>query len=211
MLTIEAQSRNTKDSNDYLRKNGLIPAIIYGSGFESEQVSVSAKEFEKVFKAAGESTTVTLSISGKNKKIDALIHEVQHDPVTYRPMHVDFLAIDTSKPITVSVPLEFTGTAPAVKAGLGTLVKVMHEMEITALAKDLPHSISVDVSSLETLDSNISVKDIKLPNGVTAVAKEAEIVAAVAAQKEEKEEAPVDLSAIEVEKKGKKEEEASSE
>ncbi len=208
MFTIEAQVRNTKDSNEYLRKNGQIPGIIYGSGSTSQMITLSAKEFDKVFKGAGESTTVSVSAGGK--KFDALIHEVQFDAVTYKPIHVDFLAVDTSKPITVSVPIEFTGVSPAVKAGLGTLVKVMHELQISALPKDLPHSVSVDVSSLETLDGHISVADIKLPAGVTAIAKETDIVASVAAQKEEKEEAPIDLSAIEVEKKGKKEEEAPS-
>jgi large subunit ribosomal protein L25 len=209
MFTIEAKARNTKDSNDFLRQSGLTPAIVYGSGTESKMISLVSKDFEKVFKGAGESSTVTLTLDGKN--IDTLIHEVQFDAVTNRPMHVDFLAIDTSKPITISVPLEFTGVAPAVKGGLGTLVKVMHEMQVSALPKELPHSISVDISSLISLESHISVSDIKLPAGVTAIAKENEIVASIAAQKEEKEEVPVDLSAIEVEKKGKKEEEQTSE
>lgn len=202
---IEAQVRNAKDSNEYLRKNGLVPGIIYGSSTESAMISVEAKEFEKLFKTAGESSTVTVSFGGK--KVDALIHEVQMDPVTNRPLHVDFLAIDTSKPITISIPLEFTGVAPAVKAGLGTLVKVMHEIEVSALPKDLPHTVVVDLSSLVSLESHLSVADIALPAGVSAVSKDTDIVASVAAQKEEKEEAPVDLSAIEVEKKGKKEEE----
>jgi large subunit ribosomal protein L25 len=208
MFTIEAQTRDTKSSNDFLRSNGSIPAVVYGGGTETRQISVVAKEFEKIFKGAGESSTVTISLDGK--KIDTLIHEVQFDAVTNRPMHVDFLAIDTSKPITVSVPLEFTGAAPAVKAGLGTLVKIMHEIEISALPKDMPHSIVVDISSLNSLESQLNVSNLTFPSGVTPTAKGTDIVASIAAQKEEKEEAPIDLSTIEVEKKGKKEEEAPS-
>src|SRR3989344_4924058 len=146
---------------------------------------------------------------GSQKNIDALIHEVQVDPVTSEPIHVDFLAIDMKKKITVNVPLEFTGISNAVKNGIGNLVKVLHEIEIEALPADLPHNLVVDVTSLDTLEDVITVSDIKLPAGVSAITKGEDVVASIVAQVEEKEEVvePVDLSAIEVEKKGKKEEE----
>ena len=150
--------------------------------------------------ATGEDTKV--------KKVDVLIHDVQVDPVKGFPVHVDFLAIDMNKPVEVTIPLEFIGLAKAEKDGLGTLVKVLHEVDIKALPKDLPHNIEVDVTSIATLEDVIHVKNIKLPNGVTLITEGEEVVALVAAAKEEKEEAPVDLSAIEVEKRGKKEEEA---
>jgi large subunit ribosomal protein L25 len=132
--------------------------------------------------------------------------------VTDEPIHVDFLAIDMKKKIKVKVPLEFTGVSNAVKNGIGNLVKVLHEIEIEALPADLPHNLIVDISKLENLDNNIIVSDIKLPTGVVAVTSGTDVVASIIAQVEEKEEvaAPVDLSAIEVEKKGKKEEEGVS-
>jgi len=107
------------------------------------------------------------------------------------------------------VPLVFEGVSTAVKSGIGNLVKVLHEIEIEALPADLPHNLSVDISKLETLQNNILVSDIKLPARVVAIAHDGDIVASVVAQVEEKEEVVVapDLSAIEVEKKGKKEEE----
>src|SRR3989344_31560 len=113
------------------------------------------------------------------------------------------------KKIRVKIPLEFSGVSEVVKSGIGTLVKVLHEIEIEALPKDLPHNLIVDISKLETLDNNIFVSDIKLPTGVVAIVNLTDIVASVVAQVEEKEEIimPIDLSAIEVEKKGKKEEE----
>ncbi len=134
---------------------------------------------------------------------------MQVDPVTDEPIHVDFLAIDMKKKIKVKVPLTFEGISNAVKTGLGNLVKVLHEIEIEALPADLPHSLFVDISKLETLDNNITVSDIKLPAGVVAITSGTEVVASIVAQVEEKEEVAVapDLSAIEVEKKGKKEEE----
>lgn len=145
-----------------------------------------------------------LDIEGK--KVDVLIHEVQFDPVKDTAIHIDFLAIDMNKPVEVVVSLTFTGVAPAEKAGLGTLVKVLHEVSVEALPKDLPQSIEVSIESLATLEDQIHVKDIKLPAGVTMITDNEEVVALVAEQKEEIESTPVDLADIEVEKKGKKEE-----
>ena len=113
------------------------------------------------------------------------------------------------KKIRVKIPLVFEGVSNAVKTGIGNLVKVLHEVEIEALPADLPQKLSVDISKLETLENTIVVSDIKLPAGVVAITNGTDIVVSVVAQVEEKEEVVVapDLSAIEVEKKGKKEEE----
>lgn len=190
-----------------LREKGLVPAVVYGPKEDAFSVSVALGEFKKVWKSAGESSIVTLSIDGVGSK-DVLIHEVDTHPVSGEPVHVDFYAIEAGKKIEVGVPLVFTGLAPAVKTYGATLVKVLYELEIAALPKDLPHEISVDVSSLAELDSQIHAKDIKLPSGVELVTDGDEVVAAVSEQVVEEEAfvAPADLSAIEVEKKGKKEE-----
>ena len=192
---------------DALRKSGEIPAVFYGMGKPTTSISVGIVPFKKVWYTAGESSAVKISLLDGD--IDVLIHEVQTDPVTDEPIHVDFLAIDMKKKIQVKVPLEFVGIAGAVKSGIGNLVKVLHEIEVEALPSDLPHNLEVDISSLAGLDNNIVVADIKLPAGVVAITDGTEVVASVIAQVEEKEEVavPVDLSAIEVEKKGKKDEE----
>jgi large subunit ribosomal protein L25 len=206
MQTLTATKRSKTDKLATVRNNGMVPAVVYGARVENTSISVPSVDFIKAFKVAGESSTIALDLEGK--KIDVLIHEVQVDPVKGFPMHVDFLAIDMNKPVEVTVPLEWTGVAPAEKNGLGVLVKVIHELHIEALPKDLPHAIVVDLSSLETLENQIHVKDIALPKGVTMKTDANEVVALVSTVKEEVEEvAPVDLSAIEVEKKGKKEEE----
>ena len=206
MLALTAKIRDIKDSLDTLRDGGELPAVFYGMGNESTSISISKIEFKKVWRKAGESSTV--KITTPVGVYDALIHDVQVNPVTDEPIHVDFLVIDMNKAIKVEVPLEFSGVSEAVKSGLGTLVKVLHEVEVEALPKDLPHNFVIDISSLATLDSQILVSSIILPKGVKMITKGDEVVASVAAQKEEKEETvPVDLSAIEVEKKGKKEEE----
>lgn len=209
MKTLIAKMRSKTDKLATVRTNGMVPAVVYGASVENTPISVPSIDFVKVFKEAGESSTIVLDMEGK--KVDVLIQDVQFEPVKGFPLHVDFLAVDMNKPVEVAVPLEFTGVAPAEKAGLGTLMKVLHEVTIEALPKDLPHNIAVDVSSLETLENQIHVKDIVLPAGVSMITGADEVVALVAAAKEEKEEAPVDLSAIEVEKKGKAEEEGEAE
>jgi len=181
---------------------------------ENTLISVPSILFTKILKVAGESSTIVLEIAGdketdKPTKVDVLIHDLQVDPLKGFPVHVDFLAIDMNKAIEVSIPLEFVGLAKAEKDGLGALVKALHEIEIEALPKDLPHSITVDVTGLATLEDQIHAKDLILPKGVTLITDGDEVVALVTAAKEEVEEvaAPVDLASIEVEKKGKKEEE----
>jgi large subunit ribosomal protein L25 len=206
MFVINAKKRDDSQNLAHVRKGGHIPAVFYGAGKENTSVIIPTIEFKKVWRQAGESSAVV--VKTENGDVDVLIHEVQVDPVTDEPIHVDFLAIDMKKKIKVKVPLEFIGISGAVKSGLGNLVKVLHEVEVEALPKDLPHSLSVDLSKLATVEDTIFVSDIQIPAGVEVVENTEAVVASIVLQKEEKEEvAPVDLSAIEVEKKGKKEEE----
>jgi len=207
MLSLTAKTRDTSVDLKNLRKGGELPAVFYGMGNPTTPISISIVEFKKAWEKAGESSTV--KITGPKISVDTLIHEVQVDPVSNEPIHVDFLVIDMNKKIKVEVPLEFTGVSEIVKSGVGTLIKVLHEVEIEALPKDLPHGFTIDISKLVALNSLIFVSDIALPSGVTMITKGTEVVASISEQKEEKIEVvePVDLTKIEVEKKGKKEEE----
>jgi large subunit ribosomal protein L25 len=203
MITLEATQRS--GSPAALREQEMIPAVYYGAGKDAVSIAIPAKEFIKVYKEAGENTAVTLTIGGE--KISTIIHDTQRNPISGEFTHVDFLIIDMKKEIEVAVPLEFIGIAEAEKGGLGTVVKSVHEVEVRALPNDLPHSFEIDITGLATLEDQIHVKDIKLPKGVTMITDGEEVVASVAHFVEEVEEAPApDLSAIEVEKKGKTEE-----
>lgn len=208
MFNLEAKTRSIlgKETSS-LREAGEIPAVVYGGKDGTKSIAVNTIEFKKVFKEAGESSIVSLKLDGK--AVDVLIHEVQFGPVSNEPVHADFYIVSQDKEIEVDVPLVFEGIAPAIKELGGSLVKVMHELPISALPKNLPHDIKVDVSSLIGLDSQILVKDLKLPTGVKSTVDEEEVVASITEAGEEvtEETTPVDLSAIEVEKKGKKEEE----
>ncbi len=209
MLILQATNRTNEKPAD-IRASGRIPAVFYGFGKESTPVSIPAIEFTKLFKEAGETTAITLDLGGQ--KVPTLIHDMQRDPVTGEVTHVDFLVVDMNKEAEVAVPIEFTGLADAEKSGVGVVMKVMYEIEVRALPADLPHSVTVDLTPLATLSDVIHAKEITLPKGVVLVGNEEDVVASVAAFVEEKEEAPVlDVSTIEVEKKGKKEEEGAEE
>ncbi len=207
---LEVKKRDLKTNNNHIRGEGNIPAVFYGSKTESTPILLNQAEFKKIFKVAGESSVITLDMSGEN--IDVLVHDVSVDVVTDEPIHIDFLVIDKDKKVVVKIPLEFVGESNAVKTLGGTLVKVIHEIEVEALPKDLPQNISIDLSSLENLDSHISVGDLKLPAGVELKASADDTVVSISVQKEEPEDIPdADISSIEVEKKGKKDEDGDSE
>ena len=206
MLTISARKRDLFGKRlKKERKDGNLPAVLYGPKEETSSLTIPAQEFDNVWRKAGETTVVSLRVEGIGEK-DVMIHDVAVDPVRGNPIHVDFYAIEKGKKITVEVPLVFIGVAHAVKELGGTLVKVLHEIEIEAFPKNIPHELTVDISSLSSFDSHIAVKDILLPEGVEALEKQDEIVASIASPREEEETAPVDFSQVEVEKKGKQEE-----
>ncbi len=203
MQKLTVTKREGSASLSKIRKNGSIPAVFYGAKEASTPISISLTDFEKVWKAAGESTVVNLE--GDGVELDALIHDIDLHPVTGVPRHVDFYVLEKGKKVKVGVPLEFVGVSAAVKDLAGTLVKVLHELEIEALPKDLPHGIDVDISLLNTLESQILAQDIKLPNGVELISKPDEVVAAVSVAVEEPVDAPVmTIEDIEVAEKGKK-------
>jgi large subunit ribosomal protein L25 len=166
-------------------------------------------EFKRVFNAAGESTMLVLETP--TGPADVLIQEVATHPVSGEILHADLLVVDKTKKIEVGVPLRFEGLAPAVKDFGGILVKVLHELEIKVLPGEIPHDIEVDTSTLTTLDSQILVSDLKVPANIEVLNEPEAVVAAISVAKEEPVEvAPVDLAAIEVEAKGKKEEEGAA-
>ena len=202
MLTLNVEKRDMKASLSSIREAGKMPAVFYGKKEESTPIMLPYAIFEKTLRDAGESTIIHLV--GEDIDVDVLIHEVDYNPVTDKPRHADFYAIEKGKKIEIKVPVEFIGVSPAVKDLGAVLVKVMHEIEIEALPKDLPHNIEVDLSLLVKFDDVIEVKDIKAPAGVEIKSGSEEVVASVYEPKEEVvEAAPVDLSAIEVSKKGK--------
>lgn len=212
MFNLKTTKRAKEDKVGDLRLEGQIPAVVYGGKEESVLCSVALNEFIKVWREAGETGLVELETAGGKK--DVMIHEVQKDPVSDVPMHIDFYAVTKGQKIEVNVPLEFVGTAPAIKNLGANLMATMHDIAVIGDAREIPQSIDVSVESLTDLDSQILVKDLVLPAGVEVTVSPDEVVASISAANEEEEEvAPeeVDMSAIEVQKKGKGDEEGEEE
>lgn len=188
-----------------LRAAGLMPAVVYGAKEPSVALEVSTKDFAKAYAEAGESGVVSLVVDGSPKNV--LIYEVDLDPLSNLPRHVDFYAIQKGQKIETEVPIVFVGEAPAVKELGANLIKVLHELSIEADATAIPHEIEVDVSGLVAIDQQIEAKDLILPAGVTLVTKPEEIIAIIAPAVEEPVEpvAAPDMAAIEIsEERGKK-------
>jgi large subunit ribosomal protein L25 len=203
MLSLSVEKRNIATKLEIVRTGGLMPAVFYGPKEPSTSVSIPLIEFKKVWKKAGESSVIILK-DGTTEH-EALIHEVDIHPLTGEPRHADFYVIEKGKKVTVHVPLVYVGVSPAVKDKGGILVKVHREVEIEAAPRELPHELSIDISKLVEFSDVIHAKDIVLPTGVTLKINPEEVVTSISEPKEEKEEAPtaIDMSAIEVEAKGK--------
>lgn len=210
-VTLQVETRTERGKQlTKLREAGKLPAVVYGPKEEAQALTVDLSTFEKLFKDAGESTIITLT--GLKEDAEVLVHDVAFDPKRGGITHVDFYAIERGKELTTDVPLEFIGEAPAVKLG-GTLTKVLYVVEVTCRPSALPKHIEVDVSVLADFEHQIHVKDLVVPSGVKIGNDAEEVVALVQAVEEEQEAEPeaVDMGAIEVEEKGKKEEDATGE
>ncbi|MEK7112192.1 MAG: 50S ribosomal protein L25 [Patescibacteria group bacterium] len=147
-----------------LRKEGLLPASIYGKKIKSQAIEVKLTDFKKVFEEAGETGLITLKIGGgKTKGEDraVLVSNVQLDPVSDSTIHVDFRQVDLKEKVTAGVPVEMVGESPAQKGGIGTVVQYVSEIEVEALPMDLPEKFEIDASTLTEVDQAVFVKDLK--------------------------------------------------
>jgi large subunit ribosomal protein L25 len=144
-----------------LRRNHILPGNVFGKGVKSIAIELPLKEFQTAFKQAGETSVIELMVAKETKMRPVLVHNLQLDPVSDEPLHVDFHQVDLTQKVTVTVPVEFIGEAPAVTTG-GVLVKLFNELEVETLPADIPDKITVDVSGLDTIGKGITLKDLKI-------------------------------------------------
>lgn len=201
MLTLKTIPRKLKGKKtEKLRKQGFIPAVVYGYDFKPQSVQFPYLEFEKVYKQAGESTLINLEIQGK-KPVKTLIYDVQYHPLTDKIQHVDFYKIKAGEKITVEVELKFVGTAPAVKELGGVLLPSLSKVEIECLPEDLIHEIEVDVSKLENFGDAIRVSDLKVPGSIKVLQDPEDMVVQIERPMKE-EEKEVEEKAVEEKPEG---------
>ncbi len=170
-----------------LRKEGMIPAELYGKGIQNLHLSVGLKDFRKVFKQAGESTMIDVVVG--SEKRPAMIYDVMTDPVTDEITGVDFYQVRLDEKIKIRVPLEFTGESAAIKDEHGILVKPMQELEIEAFPNKIPHVIKVDISTIAHIGQVVNVGHLNLGSDVKIHADLTAVLATVTAQMTEEQEA----------------------
>lgn len=195
MLTLEVRPRDSQETPETLRAKGAVPAVFYGAKEKATPIVIDSRKLAAVWKQAGETTIITLK--GVDGEKDTLIKDVQFHPVSGALLHADFYVLEKGKKITISVPLEFEGQAPAEKAG-HILVKALHEVEIEVTPAELPHTLPVDLSKLENVGDHITAAEIALPPSAELLTDPEEIVASVTAFVEEKEQAPSEVVPAEI-------------
>ncbi len=196
-IELQAQKRESVGkSMNALRKDGFLPSVVYGHDFETVPIQIKYKDFESVFKAAGESTLINLKIGDKEEP--AVIKEIQRNPVTDQIIHADFYKVSLKEKIKAKVPVIFIGESEAVKGG-GILVKTVSELEVEALPQDLPHELSVDISVLANFRDEIKVKDIAVSDKVKIHSNPDDVIALVQEPRKEEVEESAAPSVEEVE------------
>ncbi len=170
-IILKAEKR---DPQQKLDPNFYIPAILYGNNVENSNLYLKKPDFDKVWDKAGESNLIDLKFNESDTKV--LIKDVQYHPIKHIPIHVDFYQVNMKKEINTEIPLEFVGESKAVKELGGLLMKYTDSVEVKCLPGDLIDHIDVDVSSLETFEDSIHIKDLNLPKSMELLEDPEEIV-----------------------------------
>jgi len=185
-VSLEAIKREKtgKETSKKLRKQGMIPAIVYGPHFDPYPIAVKFSELESILhKYKGETLLFNIEVSnGEGKRIQAILKEYQIHPVTDKIIHIDFVAVKEGETITLDIPIEFTGRPIGLTRG-GVLEILMHELTVECEPANIPDKIKVDISNLDVGDV-LHVKDIEVPEGVKVVDDPEETVVTIVAEEE---------------------------
>lgn len=162
--SLAAQSRlETGKHVSRLRRAGRLPAVVYGHGLPSSNLSVDAHEFELFRRRTGANTLLDLVVDG-GKPTPALVHGVQVHPVSRHPLHVDLFAVRMTEELTVDVPIVTTGTSVLIEREGGTLHHAIDSVRVRALPDHLPHTIEISIDGLTSFDQVIHVRDLPIPS-----------------------------------------------
>jgi large subunit ribosomal protein L25 len=169
-----------------LRRDGMLPAVVYGQGRESQLIQLDAHEFELLRRQTGRNALVDLALNGGRPQ-PVLVQGIQEHPVTRHPLHVDFLVVNMREERTVDVPISMVGTSEAVDKLGGVLLHLRESVQVRALPDDLPPTVELDISGLDAFDVVLHASDVAIPAGVTLITDGTEPVARVQAPRVEEE------------------------
>ena len=162
-----------------LRRDGRLPAVVFGHGIDSQSVSLDAHEFDQLRRHTGPNALIDLSVDGKRSR-PVLIHGVQVHPLSRRPVHVDLFVVRMTEEMAVDVPIVPVGVSEAVDTHGGTLLQVIDTIRVRALPDHLPQQVELPIDRLVDFDAVLKVSDLSLPAAVTILTDADEVVAKVA-------------------------------
>jgi large subunit ribosomal protein L25 len=175
-IKLELENRTvTGKKVNRLRREGILPATVYGKGVGPFAVQLNARGFSDAYRHAGRTALVDLQIPGQQSQA-GFIHSLQRHPVTRAVLHADFLVVDLKVEVTVEVPIHIIGESELVSRGDATLNQVLTTLDVRALPAELPPYIEVDISGLDSMDKSIRVGDITMSGKGTIVTPEDELV-----------------------------------
>jgi len=166
-LELKAEPREVvKGGAKHLRRQGLVPAVVYGREVKTEPVQINAKALQKVLSVAGTHQLISLQIGNDAPRL-TLARDVQRDVVRHNCLHVDFYAVKMDEKVSAQVPIVVIGTSPAVTEQGGILTQGLDELEIECLPTDLISSMEISVDGLTELNDTLTVADLTIPESVT--------------------------------------------
>lgn len=184
----------------HLRKEGWIPAVLFGPNQASLPIQAEERELVRVLRQAGATALIDLEVEGERRLHTVLARDIQRDIMTSRLRHVDFYQVMLDRKVKTMPVLQIVGEAPVVEQKTGVLVQVLNHIEVECLPANLIDSIQVDVSGLRRVDHSITVADLTVPPGVTILADPGEVVVSVVAPRATlEEEAEAAAAAVAVE------------
>jgi large subunit ribosomal protein L25 len=161
-----------------LRRQGLLPGVVFGHGVESRPIQLDAHEFELLRRRTGRHALFDLTLDG-GRPTPVIVHGVQEHPVSRLPLHVDLMAVRMTEELTVDVPVAFVGLSEAVDRQGGVLLHIRETVQVRALPDRLPQALELDITPLATFDDILHVSDLSVPDGVTLVTDGEETLARV--------------------------------
>jgi len=167
-LQLEGKKRMTTGRKvKNLRKDGILPATVYGRTINPLSVEIKTDEFIYIFKQSGETGLISLMVDGETHPV--LIKNVQFDPVSDIPLHVEFHQVNLKEKIRAHVPVDIIGESQSIKEKTGTLLQLLSEIEVEALPTDLPEHIQIDISGLANVNDHLLVRELTIPDNVILI------------------------------------------
>lgn len=181
-LSLSKRKAEKKSEKGLIRHRGNIPAVIYSKGKENHYISVNGNDFNALLRQIpqGHLPTTVIELEGEGLSLKAIVKDIQYEATTYNILHLDFLELQSERPINVNVPIRCVGVAdcPGIKLG-GFLRQVMRHLKVNCLPKDMPKELLIDIKDLGIKQTK-RIKDLVVPGAVTPLASMNEVIVVIA-------------------------------